>query len=78
MEVLAAIAGILKAWPETIKFINRVADGFEQIKKIAKEKELQDFLQDLDSTLGQVDKAQSLRERIDAAKKLSDLVRRLG
>jgi hypothetical protein len=78
MEVLLAIGAIIRAWPETVKFLNRLVDVFDQLKKAAAEKELNDWLTELDGTLAIVEKAKSLEERVNAAKKLADLVRRLG
>lgn len=78
MTIWASLAAIIQAWPETIKFINRLADAAEKIQKVIKEQNLNQFLEDLDKTIHQVENAKSLQERVDAAKALSNLVRRLG
>lgn len=77
MTVVAAISAIITAWPETVKFLNTLASVFTQLKAAAAEKELNDWLNDLDSTLKTVGSAASLEDKINAAKKLADLVKHL-
>lgn len=78
MTLLDSLSAIIRAWPETVKFLNRLGDAADQIQKIIKEQNLNQFLEDLDKTILQVENAKSLQERVDAAKALSNLVRRLG
>ncbi len=78
MGVLSAIAAIIRAWPETVKFLNTIVSVIEQMKKAAAEKELNQWLTDLDTNLKKIGVAKTTQEKIDAAKALADLVRHLG
>lgn len=71
MEIIATISGV-------IKLLNTLVDVFKKLAKISAEKELNEWLENLDSTLKKVESAQSLQERVNAAKALADLVRRMG
>ncbi len=77
MGILAAITAIFRAWPETVAFLNRMADGFEYLQKLSQEKKMQDFLEDLDFSKRKAENAKTIEEKIDAARALSDLIRRL-
>jgi hypothetical protein len=77
MQFLALIGSIIKGWPETMKFLNKLHDGMEYILKLSKEKEIQSFLEDLDESRRKAESAQTLREKIDAAKSLSAIIRRI-
>lgn len=77
MGVLAAITAIIRAWPETVAFLNRMASAFEYLQKLSAEKKMQDFLEDLESAKRKAENSKTIEEKIDAARALSDIIRRL-
>lgn len=78
MGVLAAIGAIIQAMPEIAKFLNTIVSVIEQLKKAAAEKEINQWLLDLDTNLKKIGIAKTTQEKIDAARALADLVKHLG
>lgn len=52
-------------------------NALERLGQVAKERELGNWLEDLDKATTELDHAKTMEERINAAKKLADLTRRL-
>ena len=69
------------SWIEAIKalmvMMPKLMDLITRLGAQMKERSFQEWVTELDQTTQALEKAKSLRERIDAAKKLSDLARRL-
>jgi hypothetical protein len=67
-------------WGEAIKAflitIPKLLDLFSRLGKQMAEKSFQDWLAELDQTTQNLENAKTMQERVDAAKKLSDLIRR--
>lgn len=67
-------------WGEAIKAflitLPKVLDVFSRLSKMMADKSFQDWLTELDSTTQNLENAKTTQERVDAAKRLSDLIRR--
>lgn len=61
-----------------IELLNKVVDLGRQFAKMAKDGAVLAWVNDLHSTIDQLDKAKSLEEKVNAARRLSDLTRRIG
>ncbi len=67
----AAIIAFLTSLPKLL-------DLFAELGKTMAEKEFQNWMDDLSATTEKLKNAQSLSERVDAARRLSDLTSRLS
>lgn len=70
MGFLEALAVIIKVLPDVVGLIKRLAF-------ITQERAFTDWVKELDDTVKSLETAQSLQDRIAAARKLTDLTRRL-
>jgi len=68
--MLAAITAIVELVILLIKMGQSLA-------KIAKDQELISWMRDLEASIDSLEKSQSLKEKVNAAKSLTDLVRRI-
>lgn len=68
-------------WGEAIKAflitLPKILDLFARLGKQMSDQAFQSWLTDLDTTTQQLENAKTLKERVDAAKRLSELVRRM-
>lgn len=58
-----------------IDLVNTLVSVYGKLQKLAENEKAQRFLVGLDQTIDAIENAKSLREKIDAAKKLGDLLR---
>lgn len=70
MPLFEALGVIIKVLPDLIGLIKRLGE-------MMKEKQFNDWIAELDDATRQLEKAQSISDRVAAARKLSDLVRRM-
>ena len=70
MAVLEAIAALIKVLPQVFSLIERLG-------ALVKEKSFNDWVGELNDTVRQLETSQSLQDRVAAARRLSDLVRRM-
>jgi len=61
-----------------IDLLNKLIDLGKQIAKVAKDGAVVAWVNDLHSSIDQLEKAKSLEEKVNAARRLSDLTRRIG
>lgn len=68
-------------WGEAIKsfltVLPQLFQAFQALAKVVQEKNFQDWVSELSETTKDLEKASTLRERVDAAKRLSDLFNRM-
>jgi len=60
-----------------INFLNTLLDLGKKIAKIATDGAVTAWVNDLHSSIDQLEKAKSLEEKVNAARRLSDLTRRI-
>lgn len=70
-----AIVAIIKSLPEIMKFTNKLMDALSGLVEMAKDQQVNSWLDSLNKATADLKNAQTLRDRIDAAKRLNDLSR---
>lgn len=60
-----------------LEFVSTLIRVGEKVYKLVENEKAKQWLVDLDSTLDQINGSKSLREKIEAAKRLGDLLRRI-
>jgi len=77
MPWYVGLVTFLAGLPKVADFFNRIVDTVEKLNKAAEDKDLARFLDDLDATTDKIERAQTLGERVAAARALSELLKRL-
>lgn len=75
MNVGEAIVAIIKSLPEILGLIKKVAGAIGGLVDLAKDQQVNAWLDSLDQATRDLKNAQTLRDRIDAAKRLNELSR---
>ena len=70
-----AIVGIIKSLPEIMQFANKLMSALEGLAKMAKDQQVNSWLDSLNKATSDLKNAQTLRDRINAAQRLNDLSR---
>ncbi len=70
-----AIVAVIKSLPEIMKFANSLLSAVDGLAKMAKDQQVNSWLDSLNKATADLKNAETLRERIDAAKRLNDLSR---
>ena len=75
MGVGEAIVAIIKALPDIVKLVTKIGESIGGLVDAAKDAQLNNWLDSLNQATRDLKNAKTLRERIDAAKRLNDLSR---
>ena len=70
----AALTGFLAALPKLVGLVERLVDGIDDIKNKIEEKNRIDFIHEKSNAFRHLRRAKTDQEKIDAAKKLQDLI----
>lgn len=60
-----------------VEFLNKIMDLGGKLAKVATDGAISAWVNDLHSSIDQLEKAKTLEEKVNAARRLSDLTRRL-
>lgn len=61
-----------------IELIRKIIDLGEKLGRVVKDGAVSAWVNDLHSTIDSLEKAKTLEEKVNAARRLSDLTRRIG
>lgn len=70
MQVFQAILALIQVLPQIFELIQR-------LDAATKQKSFQDWISELDDVTRKLETAQSLQDRVDAARRLTELVKRM-
>ena len=73
MGIGEAIVAIIKSLPEILGLIKKVGESVGGLVDLARDQQLNSWLDSLNQATGELKNAKTLRDRINAAKRLNDL-----
>lgn len=75
--MILSLLALIQALPEFLKLLNRLGDVVERFSAWAKENNLNAWIDDLEATIDQLEKAKTPDEKLDAAHSLVGAIRKL-
>lgn len=75
MDVGGAIVAVIKSLPEIMQFANKLMTALQGLAEMAKDQQVNSWLDGLNRATQDLKNAQTLRARIDAARRLNELSR---
>lgn len=73
MDFGQAVLAIIKSLPEIISFVKKMGESIGGLIALARDKQVNDWLDGLNKATSDLKNATTLRDRINAAKRLNDL-----
>ncbi len=76
--MIAGIVALITALPELFKLLNRLGDVVDRFMKWSQQNNLNGWINDLEASIDQLEKADTVEKKLEAAKSLADAIRKLG
>jgi hypothetical protein len=76
--MIAGILALIQALPELFKLLNRLGDVVERFMKWSSQNNLHGWIDQLEASIDKLEKAETPKQKLDAAESLVGAIRKLS